>query len=203
MLSAPYPYSLHRTRALCTVSSSLHVSVHLQHVLPVSCLMLPLLLRWPPSSAPPTPICGYPSYCRADQASSTLASSNRALTGSCALRADVSSTYQSFTFTSSVAGIPIGKSATVTAAGFYRLSTGALVKAIPCTAKADTATGTWSCNANGGAQLTSAYVPINPIEPLKSAGVFASPSSFFFSVNVDGVEVKGNVVASVGQYYLQ
>ncbi|CAI7891087.1 unnamed protein product [Closterium sp. NIES-53] len=143
------------------------------------------------------------SSVRRYQASSTLASSNRALTGSCALRADVSSTYQSFTFTSSVAGIPIGKSATVTAAGFYRLSTGALVKAIPCTAKADTATGTWSCNANGGAQLTSAYVPINPIEPLKSAGVFTSPSSFYFSVNVDGVEVKGNVVASVGQYYLQ
>ncbi|CAI5477590.1 unnamed protein product [Closterium sp. Yama58-4] len=120
---------------------------------------------------------------------STLASSNRALTGSCSLRADV------------VAGIPVGKSATVTAAGFYRVSTGALVKAIPCTAKADTATGTWSCDADGGAQLTSAYVPIDPISV--SAGVYASPSSFYFSVKVDGVEVKGKVVASIGRYYVQ
>ncbi|CAI5477602.1 unnamed protein product [Closterium sp. Yama58-4] len=134
---------------------------------------------------------------------STLASSNRALTGSCSLRADVTSTYQSFTYTLSVAGIPVGKSATVTAAGFYRVSTGALVKAIPCTAKADTATGTWSCDADGGAQLTSAYVPIDPISALVSAGVYASPSSFYFSVKVDGVEVKGNVVASIGRYYVQ
>ncbi|CAI5460811.1 unnamed protein product [Closterium sp. Yama58-4] len=129
----------------------------------------------------------------------SLASGNRALTGSCSLRADLTSTYQSFTYTLSIAGITIGKTATVTDAGFYKVSTGALVKSIPCTAKANTATGTWTCTADGGAQISSVYAPVDPISVLVSAGVYASPSSFYFSVKVDGVKVKGNVAASIAQ----
>ncbi|CAI5943551.1 unnamed protein product [Closterium sp. NIES-65] len=79
----------------------------------------------------------------------------------------------------------------------YHTTAGQLIAEFTCVPKPTSTLGTYRCTASTLANITVPFRPVSRVKALVDAGFFSNPTSFYSSIKVNGVALRGDIIASV------
>ncbi|CAI5471227.1 unnamed protein product [Closterium sp. Yama58-4] len=99
-------------------------------------------------------------------------------------------------FTLSITGVPDDPAPVFSNVSYYT-SAGQLVVEFACAPTATSTPGAYFCSAKQVVNLSDMNTPGNRFKVLVDAGLFSNPKGFYAAINVNGTELRGEIITTI------